>query len=78
VSDTFLKSDDIKRIHQAHDGIITIIPLVNIENQIQQNKGKQVNLEQDMKGLFSDYFKQKNNGQEPNDEVMDLFNEIIN
>jgi len=78
VSDTFLQADDIKRIHQAHDGIITIIPVVNLANQSDENKRKQVNLEQDIQGLFADYFKQKNNGQEPNDEIMDLFNEIIN
>lgn len=78
VSDTFLKADDIKRIHQAHDGIITIIPLVNVVNQSDENKRQQVNLEQDIQGLFADYFKQKNNGQEPNDEIMELFKEIIN
>lgn len=38
---------------------------------------KQVNLEQDMQGLFRDYFKQRNKGQEPNEELMDLFNEIL-
>lgn len=79
VSDTFLKADDIKRIHYArHDGIITIIPLVNVVNQSDENKRQQVNLEQDIQGLFADYFKQKNNGQEPNDEIMELFKEIIN
>ncbi|WP_410879645.1 metallophosphoesterase family protein [Myroides sp. DW712] len=78
VSDTFLKADDIKRIYQAHDGIITIIPLVNVANQTEENKRKQVNLEQDIQGLFTDYFKQKNNGQEPNEEIMELFKEIIN
>lgn len=78
VSDTFLKADDIKRIHQAHDGIITIIPVVNLTHQSDPNQNKQVNLEQDIQGLFADYFKQKNNGQEPNEEIKDLFNEIIN
>ncbi|MGG5577298.1 metallophosphoesterase family protein [Myroides sp. C15-4] len=78
VSDTFLKADDIKRINQAHDGIITIIPVVNLQDQAEGNKSIQVNLEQDIQGLFADYFKQKNNGQEPNSELLDLFNEIIN
>ena len=78
VSDTFLKADDIKRIHQTHDGIITIIPVVNFSDQTELNRRKHVNLEQDIQGLFADYFKQKNNGQDPNDDIMDLFNEIIN
>lgn len=77
VSETFLKADDMKRIYQAHDGIITVIPLVNLTNP-DATKKHQVNLEQDIQGLFVDYFKQKNNGQEPNEEVMDLFKEIIN
>jgi len=57
VSDTFLKADDIKRINQAHDGIITIIPIVNLQDQAEGNKSIQVNLEQDIQGLFADYFK---------------------
>jgi len=31
-----------------------------------------------MQDLFKDYFKQRYNGQEPNNELMDLFNEILN
>jgi len=78
VSDTFLNADDIKRLYTAHDGIITIIPQVTLSDKGEQDKVKQVNLEQDMQGLFKDYFKQKYKGQEPNEELMDLFNEILN
>lgn len=78
VSDTFLNADDIKRLYTAHDGIITIIPQVTLSDKGDQDKVKQVNLEQDMQGLFKDYFKQKYKGQEPNEELMDLFNEILN
>ncbi len=77
VSDTFLKADDIKRIYQSHDGIITIIPIVET-NELQANNNKQiVNLDQDIQGLFEDYFKQKYNGQVPNEQVLELFNEIL-
>lgn len=78
VSDTFLNADDIKRLYTAHEGIITIIPQVTLSDKGEQDKVKQVNLEQDMQGLFKDYFKQKYKGQEPNEELMDLFNEILN
>ncbi|MDM1507291.1 exonuclease SbcCD subunit D [Myroides odoratimimus] len=77
VSDTFLNGDDIKRLYTAHDGIITIIPQVTLGDKGEQANVKQVNLEQDMQGLFRDYFKQRNKGQEPNEELMDLFNEIL-
>lgn len=78
VSDTFLNADDIKRLNQAHDGIISIIPIVNMDKEAGDKEVNQVNLEQDIKGLFSDYFKQRYSGQLPNEEIMDLFNEILN
>lgn len=78
VSDTFLKADDIKRLYSSHDGIITIIPQITLSNKDGGVEVNQVNLEQDMKDLFKDYFKQRYNGQEPNDEIMDLFKEIMN
>lgn len=78
VSDTFLKADDIKRINQAHDGIISIIPQIKLKDGQNNITINQVNLEQDISNLFKDYFKQRYNGQAPNDELMDLFNEVLN
>lgn len=78
VSDTFLQADDIKRLYASHDGIIMIIPQISLTNKQGEPELNQVNLEQDMKDLFKDYFKQKYNGQEPNEEIMDLFKEILN
>lgn len=73
-SDTFLTAVDMKRLHEAHDGLIYVIPI--IKNQAQVLKKQQVvNLEQDMKGLFVDFFKSRY-GQEPNEELLDLFNEV--
>lgn len=77
VSDDYLKAEDRKRLYQAHDGIIFLIPKVkNISNPLKHNQ--EVNLEQDIRELFKDYFKSKNANQEPNEELMDLFNEILN
>ncbi len=78
VSDTFLQADDIKRLYASHDGIVMIIPQVSLAKKQGEPELNQVNLEQDMKDLFKDYFKQKYNGQEPNEEIMDLFKEILN
>ena len=76
-SDSFLKAEDRKLIYQSHDGIIHLIP--KVKNQ-EKNEAiyKEINLNQDMKDLFKDYFKSKNANQEPNEEIMDLFNEILN
>ena len=77
VSDSFLKADDRKLIYQSHDGIIHLIP--KIKNQSKDEAVyKEINLNQDMKDLFKDYFMTKNLNQEPNQEIMDLFNEILN
>jgi exonuclease SbcD len=74
VSDTFFATQDLKRIHESHDGIIYIIPIVTKDGNEQQTP--KVNLDQDIQGLFTDYFISKHK-QEPNDELLDLFNEII-
>lgn len=76
VSETFASAQDIKRIHEAHDGIIQIIPVVN-KVQASVSARQQVNLEQDMPKLFEDYFRFRH-GQELNVELQELFNEIIN
>lgn len=74
VSDTFLTSAELKSIQQAHDGIIHIIPVV--KNRPQMTGKNTVDLEKDVKSLFADYFKNRH-GQEPNEEIKTLFNEII-
>ncbi|TDE04254.1 metallophosphoesterase family protein [Flavobacterium sandaracinum] len=75
VSDTFFASQDLKRIHESHDGIIFIIPIVTKDGNAEQHTPK-VNLDQNIQGLFKDYFVSKHK-QEPNEELLDLFNEII-
>ena len=75
-SDDFLKSEDLKRLRNAHHEIVHIIPIVTNDNSIDLNT-KQVNLDQDITALFSDYFKSEK-GQNPNQEIIDLFKEVIN
>lgn len=76
-SETFLTADQRRRISQAHKGIIYLIPKVeNVEKQFE--KYQSINLNQNIQDLFKDYFKSKKEGQEPNQEIMELFNEILN
>ena len=77
VSNQFLTNDELKKIHESHDGIIHIIPVIRQENKDKLTE-KQVNLDQNMEGLFIDYFKSKEKGQEPNEELMSLFHEVLN
>ncbi|SFM78610.1 exonuclease SbcD [Algoriella xinjiangensis] len=76
-SETFLKAEDRKLIYQSHPGIIHLIPKVKNQRNL-ENQAKEINLNQNMEDLFQDYFKSKNGNQEPNDDLKNLFNEILN
>lgn len=75
VSDTFISNQDLKRIHESHDGIIYIIPIVSKQASEDGNSAAKVNLDQDIQGLFKDFFVSKYK-QEPNVEIMELFREV--
>ena len=76
-SETFLTVEERKRIYQTHHGIVHLIPKVR-NQEFNENELRTVNLNQDIQSLFKDYFKSKNNGQEANEDLINLFNEIKN
>jgi DNA repair protein SbcD/Mre11 len=75
ISDKFIASTDLKRLHESHDGIIHIIPVVR-ESPAEETQDVKVNLDQDMNGLFNDFFMHKK-GQLPNEELQELFKEVL-
>jgi len=76
-SQTFLKAEDRKLIYQTHSGIVYLIPVVQHDQQNTLNT-KEINLTQDITTLFTDYFKSKNANQAPNEDILNLFREILN
>ena len=76
-SETYLKAEERKMITNAHHGIVHLIPKVK-NQEPDQNQLHEINLDQDIQSLFKDYFKSKNNAQEPNEDLVNLFNEILN
>lgn len=76
-SKTFLKAEDRKLIYQSHPGIIYLIPVVQHAEEFHADNND-INLTQDISSLFKDYFKSKNGNQAPNDDMLDLFCEILN
>lgn len=76
-SESFLKAEDRKLIYQAHSGIVHLIPKVK-NQEIEAVEYRFADQTKDMKELFVDYFKSKNGNQEPNEELKELFNEILN
>lgn len=75
VSDTFMTSQELKRLHEAHDGIVHIIPLVT-KRDLETSEKHEINLDQNINDLFNDFFVSKY-GQEPNEEINALFNEVL-
>ena len=74
VADEYLTSADRKRLNQAHDGIVTIIPEIRNKSQ-SEDKDKSIDLQQSIPELFRQYFIYKYS-QEPNEEIMELFKEV--
>ncbi|PWD98649.1 metallophosphoesterase family protein [Marinilabilia rubra] len=76
VSDTYLKTEDRKRIYSAHDGIVTIIPEVINKQSAETQEGPAIELGKGMPELFEDFFSHAK-GQQPNERIKELFKEII-
>lgn len=76
VTDTFLTALERKKLYEAHDGIVTIIPEVKNSHQLIGLHQKNIDLSRSMEDLFRDYFIHEK-GQKPNDDILNLFTEIL-
>ena len=76
VTDTYLTAQERKRLSAAHNGIVILIPEVRNTAEFQSGSKKGIDLTRNMEELFTDYFRHSK-GQEPNEEIMKLFTEIL-
>ena len=76
VTDTFLTALERKQMSSAHNGIVSIIPEVKNAGEIIAGNKKNIDLTRSMEELFRDYFRHAK-GQEPNEEIISLFTEIL-
>lgn len=77
-TESWLSTEERKRIYQTHNGIIHLI-IPKVKNLTAKGTNSEpINLSQDILSLFKDYFKSKNSGQEPNEEQLSLFQELLN
>jgi exonuclease SbcD len=74
-SDDFLTADERKRLKNAHNGIINIIPKIKSDTN-NQEKINVVDMNKNIEELFLDYFQYRKT-QKPNNDLMDLFKEIL-
>jgi exonuclease SbcD len=65
-----------KAIMKAHDGIVNLIPQIKSPQGQENFSLRAEDLEKDMVSLFQMYFKSER-GQEANDELLDIFKEVI-
>lgn len=74
VTNAFLTAADRKKLAQAHDGIVTILPEMQ-KVQSESSPKSVIDLGKDMETLFAQYFRSKNNI-DPSEELLELFKEI--
>lgn len=75
---SYLTSEERRQLQQAHPSLVTIVPDVReIDETGEAETTQAIDLTQSMEHLFTDYFKNKNKGQEPNERLRQLFREIL-
>jgi len=75
-TDTFLTAREVRSLYAAHDGIVSIIPEVRDASSVNERVASIYDLRSDVNALFAEYFRQRK-GQEPNEEIMSLFREVL-
>jgi DNA repair protein SbcD/Mre11 len=74
----YLTSEERRQLQQAHPWLVNIVPDVrDVDVADEDVVGQSIDLTQSMEHLFTDYFKNKNKGQEPNERLRQLFHEIL-
>lgn len=76
ISDDYLSTEDRKRLYSVHAGIINIIPQITNADLLAGTQSD-IDLSRNMTELFTDYFQSKSAGQSPDDNLMDLFKEVL-
>lgn len=75
VTGNYLNAKEKQRLHQAHQGIVAIIPEITSNSELPRIQDS-VDLNKDLKSLFIEYFKYKK-GQVPDDSLLVILDEII-
>jgi len=73
---TYLTAEERKQLLAAHDGIVSLIPDVQMKGDWNDPSKKTIDMNKSMEGLFIDYFRHEK-GQEPNEAILSLFKEIL-
>jgi DNA repair protein SbcD/Mre11 len=75
--ETYLTADEKKSLYDSHPGIVNVIPKVNVPAGESSTASQSINLNDDLSDLFKQFFASRNGNQQPNQELIDLLNEVI-
>ncbi len=73
--ETYLSSEDRRRIYATHERILSIIPEVEGAEPLGGEKIADIN--QSIETLFSEYYASTHQGAEPSGELLELFKEVL-
>jgi len=75
-TEDFLTAEQNKMLRDASENLVNIIPEPKNRNEL-ENENQRIDMNQSVNELFKKYFRETQE-QEPNEEIMALFNEILN
>jgi exonuclease SbcD len=75
-TEEYLKPEERRQLAQAHSRIIGPIPIVKNANPENEDQDDVIELDQDIRVLFKNYFRSRHN-QSPNSDIISLFDEVI-
>ncbi len=75
-TDTYLTATDRRRLQSAHKGIVWLIPEIKGISDLTGESQNTIDPTRSLEDLFRDYFRHEK-GQDPNDEIMKLFTEML-
>ncbi|MDP4266487.1 MAG: exonuclease subunit SbcD [Bacteroidota bacterium] len=75
-SDNYLTAEERKLLNDSHPNIINLIPIVKSSPLNSENPIKEIDISKDIEDLFIEFFKYKNSGQLPSNELLSLFREL--
>lgn len=78
IAEKAISYEETTTLHSAHEHLLQIIPEIASRNEQSEQRSKIVEAKYNPIELFKEYYKSNNANQEPNQTLIDLFQEIIN
>jgi exonuclease SbcD len=75
-TDSYISAADRKRLLQAHDGILTIIPITKTALDDSKAQLSHADLQRDIEELFIDFFREQEEGRTPDEALLKVFREV--